>query len=157
MIDMDKVGEITCVDDMIMRNLIDESRRIRKHNPELFEKYSREQFGMLNGDHYTKEYAEHDVEHLEYTDEHGTRHYGAHWTPEQVERATSSLPFGEEVTRWDKFVAFNVMYSDTCKVLTEDQIIRAAHQFFFSDEDFAGENKIWSYMMMTSKAKDSST
>lgn len=150
-------GAVISFDDLLMRNMIEEERRIKRDNPAVFEKYSREQIGMLHDDHYSKEYAEHDVEHLEYTDEHGTKHYGAHWTCEQIERATSSFSFDEKVTRWDKYVAFNVVWSDTCKVLTEDQAIRVAYEFFFADEDFAGENKIWSYMMMVNKAKVLST
>lgn len=71
-----------------------------------------------------------------YTDKAGKEHKGeAHWTPAQVEEATGGLMFPPGTTHWDKWVAFNVFFADTCKVLDEAAIIKAAHAFFFADED----------------------
>ena len=41
--------------------------------------------------------------------------------------------------------AFNVFFADTCKVLDEAAIIKAAHAFFFADED-APAGKVARYM-----------
>ena len=102
----------------------------------------------MNGCHYDREWAEYDVSQITYTDKEGKKHTGAYWTCEQVEEATKAMSFPSGTTKWDKFVAFNSFRADTCKVLTEEQVLKAAYQFYFADEDFAAKNKIWHYMEM---------
>lgn len=33
-------------------------------------------------------------------------------------------------------------------VLTDEEILKAAHAFWFADKDYKGKNKIWCYMAM---------
>lgn len=91
-----------------------------------------------------------DVSQIAYTDKEGKKHTGAYWTCEQVEEATKAMSFPSGTTKWDKFVAFNSFFADTCKVLTEEQTLKTAYQFYFADEDFPKERgaKIWLYMAM---------
>lgn len=107
-------------------------------------------FGMMSNGHYDEEFAIHDVANLEYTDKENKQHKGAYWTCEQTEEMTKGLTLPASTTKWDVFVALNVFWSDTCKVLTAEQIVAAAFQFFFADEDWNKENgsKIWCYMNM---------
>lgn len=124
---------------------------IKDEHPRMYWNFMREQHGLIFNDHYDKEFAEMDVEKLHYTDSEGKDHCGAKWSCDQIEDATKSMSFPNGTTTWDKYVAFNVMWSDTCKVSSEEQVINNAYQFFFADEDFAGKNKIWDYMCMVAK------
>lgn len=123
---------------------------IKDSHPERYWQFLREQAGIMNGCHYDKEWAEYDVSQIVYTDKEGKKHTGAYWTCEQVEEATKTMSFPSGTTKYDKFVAFNSFYADTCKVLTEEQVLKAAYQFYFADEDWPKENgaKIWAYMAM---------
>lgn len=123
---------------------------IKKEHPQMFWDFLREQHGILFGNHYHRDFAEWDVAQIEYTDREGKKHTGAYWTCEQVEEATKAMSFPSGTTKWDKFVAFNSFFADTCKVLTEEQTLETAYQFYFADEDFPKERgaKIWLYMAM---------
>jgi hypothetical protein len=100
----------------------------------------------LYGKHYSEESAMRDVFKMHYTDANGKEYHGPHWTIEQVQAATAGKHFDDEVTKYDKFVAYNATYADLCKILTEDQILKVAYAFWFDDEDWNGEGKIWEYM-----------
>ena len=64
-----------------------------------------------------------------------------------IEEATKGLEFPEGTTEWDKFVAYNSFYADTCAVLSDGEILKAAYEFYFNDEDYGLEgSKIWRYM-----------
>ena len=105
---------------------------------------------ILKGDeqvhkHFDKETAEEAVKKIYYTTADGVEHHGGHWSLRQVLKITEDLQFKECVTDYDKYVAFNAAYADFNKVFPTEQIIQAAHAFFFADED-APCNKIWLYM-----------
>lgn len=95
--------------------------------------------------HFDGEEAENAVSQIRYTDKAGVDHKGAHWTIEQIEAATAGMKFPEGTTQFDRFVAFNSFYADLCKVLDEASILKAAHAFYFSDED-GPEGKIKRYI-----------
>ena len=82
-------------------------------------------------------------------DEHsaksGAERTGAHWSMEQIKAVTAPMKFPEGVTDWDKYVAFNSFYADMNKVLTDEQIVKGAHAFYFADED-APSCKIMRYV-----------
>lgn len=119
--------------------------KLKEEHPDMYMKFVREQQGIIYGNHYDKQFAEYDVEHLHYTDKDGRKCEGAHWTLEQIEAVTKGLSFPAGTTKWDKFVAFNVWYSDLCRDLDEATLIKAGHTFFFADED-APAGKIFHYM-----------
>lgn len=95
--------------------------------------------------HFDKEEAEKAISHIHYTDKAGVEHKGAYWTEEQIESATVGMKFPEGTTKYDRFVAFNAMWADLCKVLDEASILKAAHAFYFADED-APKGKIKRYI-----------
>lgn len=123
---------------------------INKEHPQMFWDFLREQHGILFGMHYHEDFAVWDVAQIECTDKEGKKHKGAYWTVEQIEQATKDKTFPSGTTKWDKFVAYNVFWSDTCKVLSDEQILKGAYQFYFADEDFGKDrgSKIWNYMAM---------
>lgn len=124
---------------------------IKDAHPDLYWIFMREQYGIMNNCHYGKEFAEYDVSQITYTDKEGKKHTGAYWTCEQIEEATRGMTFPSGVTKWDRYVAFNLFWADTCKVLTEEQVLKAGYQFFFADEDYPSSAKVWNYVACKNK------
>ena len=116
-----------------------------KHDKKAYWCFMRNQHEILYNYHYSPEFAEWDVSKLEWMDKDGQKHCGAHWTIEEIVSATKGLTFPNGTTDCDKYVAFNVAYSDFCKDYSETEIIKIAHQFFFNDSD-APEGKVWHYV-----------
>lgn len=125
---------------------------VKRDHPEMYWEFMREQHGILYGNHYNESFAIHDVSMIRYTDRMGKKCEGPYWTLEQIESATKGMAYPAGTTKWDKYVAFNGFYADTCTVLEEEQTIKAAHKFYFMDED-APQGKIWLYMEAMYDAK----
>lgn len=116
-----------------------------KHDKKAYWCFMRNQHEILYNYHYSPEFAEWDVSKLEWMGKDGQKHSGAHWTIEEIASATKGLTFPNGTTDCDKYVAFNVAYSDFCKDYDETEIIKIAHRFFFDDHD-APEGKVWHYV-----------
>lgn len=120
---------------------------MEESNPKEYWKFMRKMHGLLFKRHYGEEFAMWDVSQISYTDKEGKKHNGAYWTCEQIEEATKAMAFPPDTTKWDKYVAFNAMKSDMDKILPDEKILQAAHDFYFADEDWGKNTKIWDYMM----------
>jgi hypothetical protein len=130
---------------------------IQEDHPELsslYWKFMRQQHGIMYSNHYNETFAHYDVAAISYKNRDGERATGAHWTCEQIESATRGLPFPSGTNKWDKFVAFNAMYSDLCLDLDEEQIIKVAHRFYFLDDDWGSTTKIWEYFYCKNLLRD---
>ena len=119
---------------------------LEESHPVLYWAFMRKQQGIMFGGHYNEEFAQYDIEQIHYTNKAGEKKYGAHWTVEQVEAATAGMRFPEGTNKWDKWVAASVMYSDLCKKYDDAQILEAMFLFFFADEDWGSNTKVWDYM-----------
>lgn len=123
---------------------------IKEYNIDLYWNFMREQTGILNNYHYDKCWAEHDIENIEYTDKQGVKRHGAYWTLEQAEDAMKKVQLPSDVNKYDWWVALSLSYSDLCKVLDDEQIIKAACSFWFKDEDWnkdgKSNTKVFDYM-----------
>lgn len=119
---------------------------MHEHHIDMYHHYMRKSYEALYGKHYNKEFAEEDVARLHYTDKEGKEHYGAHWTVEQIKDATAQYKFPEGTTSYDKYVAFNAAYADFSKKFDDTQVLCIGWLFFFADEDWKGEGKVWEYM-----------
>jgi hypothetical protein len=119
---------------------------IKEVNPEVVRKFMRRQHELLYGPHYNELMAIEAVSGIKYTDKEGKAREGAYWTIEEVEAATRGMEFPARTTKWDKYVAFNSFRSDVCRQLEDADALKAAHAFYFADEDYQGEGKIWHYM-----------
>lgn len=122
--------------------------RMAKVSPKAVKEFLRGQHRVLFGGHYDEPFAMEDVASLSYTDASGEEHVGPHWTADQVESATKELTFPPEVTAWDRYVAFNAAYADFCKYFCDEQILQIGYAFYFQDEDWDGNEKIWDYMSL---------
>lgn len=120
---------------------------MQHHHPEMYKTFMREEFELLNGPHFDCTFAMETVKNLHYTDAEGVKQSGPHWTPEQVEAAWARKVFKPSVTKWDKYVAANAIYADLCKEFDDEAVLKAAYLFFFADEDYGGDGKIWNYFM----------
>ena len=118
---------------------------LMKHDEKAYWCFMRSQHEILYNCHYSPECAEWDVALLEWVGKDGQKHRGAHWTTEEVTAATKGMAFPSGTTECDKYVAFNVAYSDFCKDYDDAEILKIAHRFFFDDAD-APEGKIWHYV-----------
>ena len=108
----------------------------------------RKMYGVMSDGHYNEEFAMYDVGMIEYTGRNGEKKRGGYWSADQVEEATRGFRFPSGVNKWDKFVGFNLMYSDMCKKMDDAQVLDAAYLFYFADEDWPGgsSTKVWDYV-----------
>jgi hypothetical protein len=113
---------------------------MKKEHPEKYWSFVRKQHGLLYNNHYTEDFAMWDVEQM--------KPLGMYWTKQQIEEATKGMQFPSGTTLCDKFVAFNAFKNDLNGVLTDEQILKTAHAFWFDDKDWKGKNKIWEYMCL---------
>ena len=127
----------------IVEHAFDHLKHCDEHE---YESLVRDMHEAVHGPHYTEEFAEKDVAKLRYTDAAGNSYQGPHWTKAQVIAATNGFEFPKGTTDCDKYVAFNAAYADFSKKFDDNQILHIAYLFFFKDEDWKGEGKIWSYM-----------
>lgn len=126
------------VDEMLMS--------MKDEHPKEYEVFMRKTYHDLYGSHYNEEWAKKDIDDLEYTDKEGKKHYGAHWTKDEVVAATKDKTFPASTTPCDKWVAYNAAYADFCRRFSDSEILDIAYLFFFDDEDYQGSGKIWDYM-----------
>ena len=113
---------------------------MKKEHPKEYWRFMRKQHGILYGNHYTDEFAMWDVEQM--------KPHGMYWTKAQVEEATKNMSFPSGTTPCDKFVAFNAFANDLGGIIKDEDILKAAHAFWFADKDWTGKNKIWEYMCL---------
>lgn len=116
---------------------------MKKEHPDMYWKFIRKQHGLLYNGHYTEEFAMWDTEQM--------KPLGMYWSPKQIEEATKGMTFPSGVNLFDKVVAFNSFKNDLNGILTDEQILKAAHAFWFADIDYKdgkSATKIWDYMCM---------
>lgn len=113
---------------------------IKQEHPDKYWTFIRKMHGVLYSNHYTEEFAMHDVEQM--------KPLGMYWSKTQVEEATKGMTFPAGTTPCDKFVAFNAFANDLKPDLPDEEILKAAYAFWFADKDWKGKNKIWEYMML---------
>lgn len=118
---------------------------LEREHPDVYWQMMRKQHEILWGPHYDEEFAEYYVAQLHWTGKDGQKHNGAHWSKQQVVDGTAGMTFPQGTTDCDKYVAFNSFYSDMCQEMEEGALLKAAHRFYFADED-APAGKIWRYM-----------
>lgn len=108
----------------------------------------RKMYGVMSDGHYNEEFAMYDVGMIEYTGRNGEKKRGGYWSADQVEEATRGFRFPSGVNKWDKYVGFNLMYSDLCRKMDDAQVLDAAYLFYFADEDWPGgsSTKVWDYV-----------
>lgn len=116
---------------------------LKESHPEKYWKFMRKTHGLLYNNHYNEAFAKWDVEQM--------LPHGEYWTMREIEEATKGMTFPQGTTLCDRYVAFNSTANDLEGVLTDEQILKSAHAFWFDDKDWHGKNKIWEYMCLARK------
>lgn len=137
-----------------VKSIDDLLQYVKDVNKEVYWAFMRQQRGILYSHHYNEAFATYDVGQMCSTDKDGNTRHGAYWSVAQTEDATRGLDFPEGVTQWDKYVAFNAMWHDMRGSLDDSQILVAAYNFYFADEDCDDTaTKIWRYMACMDKSQ----
>ena len=122
---------------------------LKKEHPTKYWKFIRKTHGLLFKGHYTEEFARYDIGQIHYTNRKGDKKEGEYWSVEQVKEAMKQFPIPAGVNEWDLYVAANILHSDLCKDLEDEQILKSVYSFFFKDEDWSADGsttKVWEYM-----------
>ena len=119
---------------------------LKESHPKLYWEFMRKQHGIMFHNHYDPAFAEWEVSQMHYTDKQGVKHHGAHWTVEQIETATAGMKFPQGTTPYDRFVAFNAAANDWGKDYEDADILKIGYDFYFADEDWGSDTKVWEYI-----------
>ena len=119
---------------------------LKESHPQMYWDFMRKQHGIMFHGHYDEAFAMWDVSQMHYTDKNGVKHYGAYWTVDQIESATQGMKFPQGTTKWDRFVAFNAAKNDWGKTFDDADILKIGYLFYFDDEDWGSDTKVWEYM-----------
>ena len=136
----------------LMDELLEE---MSKPHKERYWKVLRDTHEIMHGKHFNREYAEWEVEQMHH--KCGDKVYkGEHWSYDQTAdvMADYKATLPAEITPCDFYVALNSQWHDYhCLYMSlfpseeeaENAIIESAIAFWFKDEDYAGNDKVWRY------------
>lgn len=125
------------------------------HHPDKYWEIMRDTHEMMYGKHFDREYAEWQVEQMHH--KCGDKmHKGEHWSHEETTQVMQKYRpmLSPEITPCDFYVALNAQWHDYHCWLrgiyaTEEEvdlaIIESAVVFWFKDEDYDGNDKVWVY------------
>lgn len=135
---------------------------MREHHKERYWQFLRDTHELMYGKHFDKEYAEWEVEQMHHKSADGKVYKGEHWTMEQttdvMQSYKSKLP--AEITPGDFYVALNAEWHDyICWAMehyesegeADNAIIEMAVRFWFLDDDWGDNTKVWEYFAMKRK------
>jgi hypothetical protein len=135
---------------------------MKEHHPDKYWEIMRNTHELMYGKHFDEEYAEWEVSQMHHKSKDGKVHRGEHWTMDQttevMQSNKSKLP--AEITAGDFYVALNTQWHDyicwmrelfATEQEAEDAIIKSAVKFWFQDEDWDGNDKVWAYFRMKNK------
>jgi hypothetical protein len=88
---------------------------------------------------------------MESTQSDGSKLRGQYWDCEQVYEAYRGMGISipSEVTKLDLYVAANAAKHDFGSKFSDEQVLEIAYLFYFADEDFPTNDKIFRYMELT--------
>jgi hypothetical protein len=122
---------------------------VKEQDKQKYYDFLRSLYGTLYNNHYaTKEFADWDVERMESTQKDGTKITGAYWTCEQAVEAVKGMgvTIPQAVTKWDIYVAINAAKHDWGRKFSDEQVLQIGWLFYFDDEDYEGQDKVFRYM-----------
>ena len=135
---------------------------MREHHPEKYWEMMRRTQEMMYGKHFDKEYAEWEVEQMHHKSPDGKVYKGEHWTMEETTGVMMKYKtkLSPEITPCDFYVALNTEWHDyICwakehfpnEADAENAIIEMAVRFWFMDDDWDGNTKVWCYFRAKNK------
>lgn len=116
----------------------------REEDPDGVKRFLKEEYIAMNGKHLNQHVAMRLVTDMHHSEGVNTVK-GELVRPEAAQELIKSEDKGEE-WYWDAYVAANAMMHDLANTgLSDAQIMNVARHFFFHDEDFSDENKVFWY------------
>ena len=130
--------------------------KMREHHPDMYWEMMRDTHELMYGKHFDKEYAEWEVEQMHHKSPDGKVYKGEHWSYEQTTEVMQKYrsKISAEITPCDFYVALNTQWHDyICwakehfpnEADAENAIIEMAVRFWFMDDDWEGNDKVWVY------------
>lgn len=129
---------------------------IREQHPDIYRRFMREQHEIMCGKHYNQAYAEWEVSQMYHKNADGTVSRGEHWTLEDTNDVLSKhrgkVP--SAYNEYDFYVALNAHWHDvwrlaSTRLASEEEaiayVIDEAICVWFNDDDWVGEDKVWTY------------
>lgn len=129
---------------------------MREHHPDKYWEMMRKTHEMMYGKHFDKEYAEWEVERMHHKGKDGRVYKGERWSHDDTTAVMAKyrnvLP--PEITPCDFYVALNTHWHDyicwakekfPTEAEAEGAIIEMAVRFWFQDEDWGDNDKVWEY------------
>ncbi len=109
--------------------------------------FLKEEYIAMNGKHLNKSVAKRLVDGMYHTDDNGKRVEGEMVGCEEAHELLMVAKSEEDPLFWDGYVILNAVMHDLAKMhdLSTKQIANIAKCFFFNDEDFSDENKVFWY------------
>lgn len=142
----------------LVSNLLE---KMKEHHQEMYWEFMRDHHEIMYGKHFNRDYAEWEVAQMHH--KCGDKTYkGEHWPLEQTTEVMQKYraKLASEITPCDFYVALNTQWHDyICwanehfpnEVDAELAIIEMAVRFWFMDDDWAGNDKVWVYFRMKGK------
>lgn len=135
---------------------------LREHHPDKYWEMMRNTHEMMYGKHFDKVYAEWEVEQMYHKSPDGKVYKGEHWTMEETTGVMMKYKtkLSPEITPCDFYVALNTeWHAYICwakehfpnETDAENAIIEMAVRFWFMDDDWDGNTKVWCYFRMKNK------
>lgn len=117
---------------------------------------------MMCGKHFDKEYAEWEVAQMHHESPDGKVYKGEHWNMEQTTEVMQGYKskLNADITPCDFYVALNAEWHDYICWAKEhfdtdseadNAIIEMAVRFWFQDDDWEGNTKVWRYFRTKNK------
>lgn len=132
---------------------------MREHHPDMYWDMMRHTHEMMYGKHFDKEYAEWEVEKMHHKGKDGRVYKGERWSHDDTTAVMAKyrnvLP--PEITPCDFYVALNTHWHDyicwakdkfPSEAEAEGDIIEMAVRFWFMDEDWGDNDKVWEYFSL---------
>lgn len=132
---------------------------MREHHTDKYWAMMRKTHEMMYGKHFDKEYAEWEVEKMHHKGKDGRVYKGERWSHDDTTAVMAKyrnvLP--SEITPCDFYVALNTHWHDyicwakdkfPSEAEAEGAIIEMAVRFWFTDEDWGDNDKVWEYFSL---------
>lgn len=121
---------------------------LKEHHPEMASKFIMKEYGRMYGNHFNEEMARDIVSAMFHYTKHNDTVKLVKGEAVSVEDAQKIVEgkADAETLKWDAYVGANGFLHDLANTdLTNQQILQAAKVFWFHDDDFGGDEKVYWY------------
>lgn len=115
-----------------------------RSHPEIAQRFMMKAYSMLHGDHFNEQLAREFVNVMYHFNAKEEKISGEAVTVEEAEGIIE--PMDRSALRWDAYVACNTFMHDLARTgMSRQDIMDSARVFWFEDDDFKGESKVFWY------------